>query len=268
MVIDHARRHGPRLAPWNYWHARTRMLAWMLPRAARAGQWRQALGLAVDAYVLNPLWWVKPEPWTLIGRTSKTGVAEGLVSGAAPRNDASSWHRLLISLHVEVPRRSRTAAVASSLQLPSINVDLRCPGTLWCEGRDTARSLFVSSSFSEVERYARLQHRLRDGAGARTCHPHPEPPGQRSERSRDSRSLGPDPYEAPESPVAFRSTTATGRCALACALAAWWPESPVRRSSTRCISTRRCRPSSPPTGFGGSQRPLARRHAAAIRSTR
>jgi glycosyltransferase involved in cell wall biosynthesis len=86
MVIDHARRHGPPLAPWNYWHARTRMLVWMLPRALRSGQWRQALSLAVGAFVLNPLWWVKPEPWTLIWRTCTTGVAEvlGLRRGSAP----------------------------------------------------------------------------------------------------------------------------------------------------------------------------------------
>ena len=81
-----ARRHGPPLAPWNYWHARTRMLVWMLPRALRSGQWRQALSLAVGAFVLNPLWWVKPEPWTLIWRTCTTGVAEvlGLRRGSAP----------------------------------------------------------------------------------------------------------------------------------------------------------------------------------------
>jgi glycosyltransferase involved in cell wall biosynthesis len=78
MVIDHARRHGPRLAPWDYWHARTLILVWMLPRAMRSGQWRQALGLAVGAYVLNPLWWVNPEPWTLIWRACTTGVAEVL----------------------------------------------------------------------------------------------------------------------------------------------------------------------------------------------
>jgi glycosyltransferase involved in cell wall biosynthesis len=81
MVIDYARRHGPRLAPWNYWHARTLMLVWMLPRAVRSGQWRQVLGLTVGAYVLNPLWWVNPEPWTFIWRTCTTGVAEALGLG-------------------------------------------------------------------------------------------------------------------------------------------------------------------------------------------
>ena len=79
MVIDHARRH--RTAP-----GALELLARPDPDAwrgccrapLRAGQWRQALGLAVDAYVLNPLWWVKPEPWTLIWRTCTTGVAEVL----------------------------------------------------------------------------------------------------------------------------------------------------------------------------------------------
>jgi hypothetical protein len=84
MVIDHARRHGPRLAPWTYWHARSLMLVWMLPRAVRSGQWREALGLAVRVYVLNPLWWMNPEPWTLIWRICTTGVGRALALGRRP----------------------------------------------------------------------------------------------------------------------------------------------------------------------------------------
>ena len=78
MVIDYARQHGPRLAPWTYWHARTLMLVWLLPRAMRSGQWRQALSLALDAYVMNPVWWVHPEPWTLIWRACATGLREAV----------------------------------------------------------------------------------------------------------------------------------------------------------------------------------------------
>ena len=78
MVIEHARQHGPRLAPWTYWHARTLMLVWMLPRAVRSGQWLEVIGLAVRAYVMNPLWWMNPEPWTLIWRTCTTGIGEML----------------------------------------------------------------------------------------------------------------------------------------------------------------------------------------------
>lgn len=74
MVIEHVRRHGPRLAPWTYWHARTLILVWMLPRALQARQWREAAGLAFRAYVLNPVWWVNPEPWALIGRIGRAGV--------------------------------------------------------------------------------------------------------------------------------------------------------------------------------------------------
>jgi glycosyltransferase involved in cell wall biosynthesis len=81
MVIDHARRHGPRQPFWVYWHARTLILVWMLPRALQTGQWREAVGLAVRAYGLNPLWWVNPEPWRLIWRICTTGVGRVLVPG-------------------------------------------------------------------------------------------------------------------------------------------------------------------------------------------
>jgi glycosyltransferase involved in cell wall biosynthesis len=75
MVIDHMRRHGPRLTPWTYWHARTLILVWMLPRTLQANQWREALRMFVRAYVLNPLWWVHAEPRKLIRRIGTEGLA-------------------------------------------------------------------------------------------------------------------------------------------------------------------------------------------------
>lgn len=87
MVIEHVRRHGPRLAPWTYWHARTLILVWMLPRALQAHQWREALGLALRAYGLNPLWWVNPEPRALIWRICTKGVPRLL---GAQRRPATS----------------------------------------------------------------------------------------------------------------------------------------------------------------------------------
>ncbi|NEX93042.1 glycosyltransferase family 2 protein [Caulobacter sp. 17J65-9] len=77
MVIAHVRRHGPRMAPWTYWHARTLMMTWMLPRALQAHDWREAAGLAARAYLLNPFWWVNPEPRGLIRRILWAGLRKG-----------------------------------------------------------------------------------------------------------------------------------------------------------------------------------------------
>ena len=84
MVIDHAHRIGPRLAPWTYWHARTLIMVWMLPRTLQTSQWREALGMVVRAYVLNPLWWVNSEPWTLIWRIGTIGLGRVLGLGRRP----------------------------------------------------------------------------------------------------------------------------------------------------------------------------------------
>ena len=78
MVIDHMRQHGPKLPPWTYWHARTMILVWMLPRTLQANQWREALGMVVRAYVLNPLWWVNAEPRRLIWRICTEGMGRVL----------------------------------------------------------------------------------------------------------------------------------------------------------------------------------------------
>jgi glycosyl transferase family 2 len=90
LVIDHARRNGPPLPPWTYWQARTLMFVWMLPRALQTSQWREAAGLAVTAYGLNPLWWVNPEPWTLIWRICTTGVGRVLGIQRRPEHGRES----------------------------------------------------------------------------------------------------------------------------------------------------------------------------------
>lgn len=78
-VIDDMRRHGPRLPPWTYWHARTLILVWILPRALQAKDWREAAHMAARAYLLNPFWWVNPEPRYLIKRVLVVSVRKALV---------------------------------------------------------------------------------------------------------------------------------------------------------------------------------------------
>ena len=40
--------------------------------------------MVVRVYVLNPLWWVNPEPWTLIWRIGTVGLGRVLGLGRRP----------------------------------------------------------------------------------------------------------------------------------------------------------------------------------------
>jgi hypothetical protein len=56
IVLDEMRRHGPRIAPWNFWHARTTIHIGMFHRWLHAGQWTGAMTCLLRAYLGNPLW--------------------------------------------------------------------------------------------------------------------------------------------------------------------------------------------------------------------
>jgi hypothetical protein len=59
LVIAEARRLGPRLPPWYYWHARTTMEIWLFYRWIAARRRWRALGALARAYLLNPLWFTQ-----------------------------------------------------------------------------------------------------------------------------------------------------------------------------------------------------------------
>ncbi len=59
LVIDEMRRKGPRVAPWNFWHARSTIHIWMFYPWAYAGRWGKATGALASAYLFNPLWFTQ-----------------------------------------------------------------------------------------------------------------------------------------------------------------------------------------------------------------
>ncbi len=57
-VIEDLRAAYPACDAQIFRDARTMMIAWLLPAFLRRRMWRNALQLAMTAYLLNPLWWL------------------------------------------------------------------------------------------------------------------------------------------------------------------------------------------------------------------
>jgi len=62
IVIDEMRRTGPRIAPWNFWHARTTIHIGMFYRWIYAGRPLSAMWCFAQAYLANPLWFTQRGP--------------------------------------------------------------------------------------------------------------------------------------------------------------------------------------------------------------
>ena len=94
-VIDEFQAEAPELPDSLFRDGRTTMIGWLLPYFVARKQYRRALGLAVQGYVMNPLWFLNPSLRRLhVSRLlAKTGEAlRRLFHRQVPRTHLAQAH--------------------------------------------------------------------------------------------------------------------------------------------------------------------------------